>query len=97
MIKNFGTGLVKIMPWLLTGLGVIGTAAMLWVGGGIIIHNIPAIHHWVTDIVTVKLQQTGAGAWFSEAGISAIFGIAAGFWVAVAVAVATKLKPAKKK
>jgi predicted DNA repair protein MutK len=36
-IARFGRGLVKAMPRLLTALTVIGTAAMLWVGGHIIL------------------------------------------------------------
>jgi uncharacterized protein len=37
---GFGRGLVRAMPGLLQGLGVIGTAAMAWVGGGIIVHGL---------------------------------------------------------
>jgi predicted DNA repair protein MutK len=39
-IAGFGRGLVRAMPPLLTGLTIIGTAAMVWVGGGIIIHGL---------------------------------------------------------
>ena len=40
MIGLLGRALVLGMPGLLTLLGVIGTAAMIWVGGGIIVHGI---------------------------------------------------------
>ncbi|MGC6399721.1 DUF808 domain-containing protein [Sphingomonas sp. FW199] len=36
----FGRGLVAAMPRLLSTLSVIGTAAMIWVGGGIIVHGL---------------------------------------------------------
>ncbi len=38
--KAIGRGLVKAMPVLMNALSVIGTAAMLWVGGGILVHGI---------------------------------------------------------
>jgi uncharacterized protein len=39
-VRAFGRGLVAAMPPLLSGLATIGTAAMLWVGGSIIVHGI---------------------------------------------------------
>jgi predicted DNA repair protein MutK len=50
--KRLGCALVKAMPWVLNSLGSIGTAAMLWVGGGIIVHGLEKYHltpvpHWV--------------------------------------------------
>jgi uncharacterized protein len=39
-VRAFGRGLVAAMPPLLSGLATIGTAAMLWVGGQIIVHGI---------------------------------------------------------
>lgn len=53
-VRAIGRGLVSAMPGLLSGLSGIGTAAMIWVGGGIIIHGIEvfgfttlphALHH----------------------------------------------------
>jgi len=38
--QAFGRGLVKAMPLLLKALSIIGTAAMIWVGGGIIVHGV---------------------------------------------------------
>src|SRR5918998_569243 len=40
LTKVLGRGLVKGMPVLLKILSVVGTAAMIWVGGGIIIHGL---------------------------------------------------------
>jgi predicted DNA repair protein MutK len=50
--RALGRGLVRSMPVLLKFLSVIGTAAMIWVGGGIILHGVevygpPAIGHAV--------------------------------------------------
>lgn len=38
--RKFGRGLVHAMPKLMAGLSVIGIAAMIWVGGGIIVHGL---------------------------------------------------------
>lgn len=38
--QGFGRGLVKAMPIVMSALGIIGTAAMVWVGGQIIIHGL---------------------------------------------------------
>ena len=42
--RAFGNGLVHVVPKLLATLAVIGTAAMLWVGGGIIVHGLEEMH-----------------------------------------------------
>ena len=38
--RAVGNGLVHVVPKMLSGLSVIGTAAMLWVGGGILVHGL---------------------------------------------------------
>jgi predicted DNA repair protein MutK len=40
-----GRGILRAAPWLMKGLSVAGTAAMFLVGGGILTHGIPALHH----------------------------------------------------
>lgn len=39
-----GNGLLKLAPWLMKTLSVVGTAAMFLVGGGIILHGFPHAH-----------------------------------------------------
>ena len=39
-----GRGLVKAMPVVMSGLASVGTAAMLWVGGGIVVHGLHEFH-----------------------------------------------------
>lgn len=46
-IKWFGSLLVSSLPWIIRTLGIIGTLAMLLVGGGMFTHNVPQIHHAV--------------------------------------------------
>ena len=43
----FGNFLVKALPWVIKGLSVIGTIALLLVAGGIFVHNIEFFHHFL--------------------------------------------------
>jgi hypothetical protein len=41
--RAFGYGLLRVAPWLMKLLSIVGTAAMFLVGGGILTHNLPAL------------------------------------------------------
>ncbi len=43
--QTLGLWLLDAAPWLMKTLSVLGTAAMFLVGGGIISHGLPALHH----------------------------------------------------
>lgn len=43
--RGLGAGILKTAPWLMKGLSIAGTAAMFLVGGGILTHGIPLLHH----------------------------------------------------
>ena len=43
--RALGRGILRIAPWLMKFLSIVGTAAMFLVGGGILTHNVPAMHH----------------------------------------------------
>ncbi len=45
--RALGRFIVRAAPWLMKGLSVAGTAAMFLVGGGILVHGVPAVHHAV--------------------------------------------------
>lgn len=45
--RKFGWGLVRVVPYLMRLLSVLGTAAMFLVGGGIIVHGIHPLHAFV--------------------------------------------------
>jgi uncharacterized protein len=70
--RAIGRALVKGMPKLLTALAVIGTAAMLWVGGQIILHG---LHIYPGEMIGLK---TGIVGWLADAGLSGLFGLAVG-------------------
>jgi predicted DNA repair protein MutK len=52
VLAAIGRGILAAAPWMMRGLSIAGTAAMFLVGGGIIAHGIPAIHHVVHDLTT---------------------------------------------
>ncbi|WP_063684861.1 DUF808 domain-containing protein [Bradyrhizobium stylosanthis] len=86
-IRGLGRGLVRGMPGFLTVLSTVGTAAMIWVGGGIILHGIekygpPAIGHTVhaaTEAAAHLLPSiAGVMAWSVGAAISGVVGLLVG-------------------
>ena len=50
--RGLGAGILRAAPWLMKGLSIAGTAAMFLVGGGILTHGIPVLHHALEAIVT---------------------------------------------
>ncbi len=92
--QKLGRIMIKGMPALLVALSYIGTAAMLWVGGGIIIHAIPVLHHEMQHLVH-GLHLEGLAAWGLEASLSLIFGIVIGFFVVQIVERTKKYWPEK--
>lgn len=57
--RSIGRGLVHAMPVLMTILSVVGTAAMLWVGGGLIVHGLHEFH-W--DLIPGAIHHVAEGA-----------------------------------
>ncbi len=60
-VRGIGRGLVKGMPVLMKTLTIVGTAAMLWVGGSIMVHGLHELgmHHPYVDIH--HLAEAAAG------------------------------------
>ncbi len=85
--QSIGKLLLAAMPKLLVALSFIGTIAMLWVGGGIILHGlkemgVPGPEHMV-EIVQHAVEAAsgllgGILGWLTFAGISALFGLVVG-------------------
>ncbi|MGX6604973.1 DUF808 domain-containing protein [Micromonosporaceae bacterium Da 78-11] len=86
-IAGFGRGLVKAMPLVLTALTVIGTAAMLWVGGHILLVGTDELGlHFLYEAVhhLEEAAHDGTGAlgglvgWLVNTVLSAILGLLVG-------------------
>lgn len=83
-----GRALLRLAPWLMKTLSVIGTAAMFLVGGGILVHGIPGSHellHYLSE-TTGGLPAVGAVVnGVLPSLINAIIGLVAGGLVFIAV------------
>ena len=85
--QALGRGLVAAMPRVLSALSIIGTAAMVWVGGGIIVHGMEAfgftaiphvIHHAAEVAAASAGALSGVVGWLVGAIGSGIVGIVIG-------------------
>ncbi|MFY9293797.1 MAG: DUF808 domain-containing protein [Methylorubrum rhodinum] len=85
--RGIGRGVVKGMPYLLKVLAVVGTAAMIWVGGGILIHGLeeygvkaPAhvIHDAAASVAGLVPVAHGFVEWLVTAAASGLVGLAVG-------------------
>jgi predicted DNA repair protein MutK len=86
--RTFGRALVKAMPGFLRALTVVGTAAMLWVGGSIIVHGLEELGavwpaHTIHGIA-VAVSAKGPGDWHAAiewvvtAAIDGVLGLTLG-------------------
>ncbi|NZA25717.1 DUF808 domain-containing protein [Luteimonas sp. SJ-92] len=67
-----GRAILAGAPWLMKGLSVAGTAAMFLVGGGILVHGVPALHHAIEAMLPPgMLGSLGAALANAAAGIVA--------------------------
>jgi predicted DNA repair protein MutK len=97
--QHIGKFLVRSVPGLLKSLATIGTAAMLWVGGGILLHGIEdlgfttvphAVHDLAEEIARGFGRMDGVVAWLTNAIAASILGMLIGGIVVVIVRQFTK-------
>jgi len=102
--QRVGRGLVSAMPKLMTTLTVVGIAAMLWVGGHILLVNIgeagfhwPAdqlhhLEHWLEELVHGWFG--GVLSWIGGTTMSAVVGLVVGAIIVAIMHVIPKRKKA---
>jgi uncharacterized protein len=96
--RGIGQGLVKAMPILMKVLSIVGTAAMLWVGGSIIIHGLEVlgwpwlydhIHEIAVAVAHRVLENWSATLeWIATATMDGFLGLA---WGLVLIPIATRV------
>ncbi len=99
LVEKFGRGLVKGMPKVMSTLAVVGTAAMLWVGGHILLVGIDELgFHSIYDLVHHGEEAVrgvaGVGAvlaWIVNTLASALLGFVVGAIIVVALLGVAKL------
>ncbi|MFA5684919.1 MAG: DUF808 domain-containing protein [Lysobacteraceae bacterium] len=86
--RGLGRGLLGAAPKLMKTLSLAGTAAMFLVGGGILVHGIPPLHHAVQGLAA-------GGGWTAmliELLANALVGIVAGLLIVAVVAAFSRLR-----
>jgi len=101
LVRAIGRGLVQGMPVLMAALSVIGTAAMIWVGGGIILHGMEefgmgGLYQWIHGIAHGAAEAVPVAAgfvdWLVNAVGSGLFGLVVGGLIVGALHLAGRKK-----
>jgi hypothetical protein len=91
---SFGRGLVRAMPIILSVLAKVGIAAMLWVGGHILLVGLDelgvsflydAVHHAEEAVHDALGAAGGVAAWLTNTAASAVLGLLVGALVVAAL------------
>ncbi|MET0336505.1 MAG: DUF808 domain-containing protein [Caulobacter sp.] len=101
-VQALGRGMVKAMPGIMKALTYVGTVAMLWVGGGIVVHGLDhfglsAVEHAVEVVSHAAATVPGIGAatgWAAMAAAYAVFGLVVGAIIAGIIHLIPKRKKA---
>ena len=87
LLAAMGRGIVRFMPGFMSVLTVVGTAAMIWVGGQIIIHGLHELgwhapYDWIRQMAEAAAialpQMPGVANWVTTAFFDGIFGLLLG-------------------
>ena len=95
-VDNVGRTIVRVMPHIFSVIGVVGTVAMLWVGGHLVIANlaevgVPVFHHVLEAAEHAVASAGGFATWLVETLLSGIFGVVLGAVIAWVVVGASSL------
>jgi predicted DNA repair protein MutK len=77
LARAIGRGLLLAAPRLMKTLSVVGTAAMFMVGGGILAHGLPFLHHGITTLTADMGFWRGAAALAFDVTVGVVAGAAA--------------------
>ena len=90
--KSIGGAILRAAPYMMKSLSIIGTAAMFLVGGGILTHGVPVVHHWIEDVAA----SVGGAGFIVPMLLNAVAGIVAGAVVLAGVLVVGRIWKALK-
>ena len=85
--RGLGSGILWAAPFLMRLLSIAGTAAMFLVGGGILVHGIPPLHHLTEGLGTRGGLVAGAGPTL----VNALTGVVAGGLTVAVITLGTQL------
>jgi predicted DNA repair protein MutK len=87
--QALGRAVLVAAPWLMKALSVAGTAAMFLVGGGILVHGVPLLHHGIANAVA---GLSGWAALLSSTLAEVVVGVIAGVLVLAGVMAVQRLR-----
>jgi predicted DNA repair protein MutK len=102
-LQRLGLGLVRAMPRLLAIISVVGVAAMLWVGGHILLSNsaevgwhwpYDTVHHWEEALHDAVPGIGSVLGWLLNTAVSALVGLLVGALLVAALHVLPSRKKA---
>ena len=89
--RAFGGGILRSAPVLMRLLSIAGTAAMFLVGGGILVHGLPPLHHLAEGLAA----RSGLVGTLGPALVGALAGVVAGGLAVAVVKLGARLVPKK--
>ena len=87
--QSLGRGILATAPWLMKTLAVVGTAAMFLVGGGILVHGLPAVNDAIQGLVA---GVPGLARVLLSTLVDGLVGVLAGGVVVAAVTLFQRLR-----
>lgn len=96
--QRIGNAILSFAPYLMKFLSIAGTAAMFLVGGGIVAHGIPPLHHAIESVVHRVEAIAGVGpllAFLAEALINGFVGILSGAIILAIITAIGRLRQTK--
>ena len=96
-LRAVGRFLLRLAPWLMKSLAVLGTAAMFLVGGGILVHGLPPVYELLHHLQELAHGVGAMGGLLSGLVMvlfNGLFGILAGGLVLGVVSLALRLRRA---
>ncbi len=87
--RKLGFAILALAPYIMKGLSVIGTVAMFLVGGAILTHGIPLIHHFIAEATSAL--DNGFLRAVTPTLLDGLFGILAGILALVLVNITKRL------
>ncbi|HET7204878.1 MAG TPA: DUF808 domain-containing protein [Steroidobacteraceae bacterium] len=88
-LQVLGRGILVATPWLMKSLSIAGTAAMFLVGGGILAHGIPPVHHAIEDALH---GLPAVGHALGAMLLNALVGLVAGLVVVAVVGLVRRVR-----
>lgn len=101
-VRRTGARVVASMPTVFRVISVVGTVAMLWVGGHLVIANLAeTVWHGPYDLlhaITHLVEAAGpVVVWVVDTAVSAVFGLVAGLVIVGVVVGVRRLLPSSRK